>query len=176
MRADESDREMRHLTPIEIGDWAENASATSEARAHLTTCHSCQARILRAQRMERALQGLGRAEPAADLSARIIAQLAHRSRANAPVWLGLLTLAVALLSFGLAYQTAFDLQTNGAFELVAVYSSQPQILTTYPGAAWDAFVSAIPWATLVAAGAALCAAMVLVYRFAGRNLILARAR
>ena len=100
------------------------------------------------ERMERALQEIGRAQPARDLSARIIATLPRDARepnAQTNKWFGIATLLAALLGFALAYQTAFTLRANGAFELVYNYTTQPEIVTLYPSEAWGALAAAIPW-------------------------------
>jgi hypothetical protein len=100
------------------------------------------------ERIERALEQLKRVEPAPDLSARIIASLPPRARGTSVnAWLSIATLLAALVGFVLAYQTAFSLRANGAFELVAYYTAQPEIVTMYPDQAWSALAAAIPWMT-----------------------------
>ena len=130
------------------------------------------------RRIERALSTVGREEPATDLSNRIIAKLPQAAQQHAlpPAWLGIVTLGVALMSFALVYQTAFLLKANGAFDLLATYSSQPQIVTTYPSAALDALTAAVPWATATASVVALLCACFLVFRVAGGLVVAARVR
>ncbi len=123
------------------------------------------------ERIERALYELGRVEPAPDLSARILTTLppqARRARVPAPAWLGAATLLAAMLGFALAYRTAFILRANGAFDLVAYYTAQPEIVTLYPNEAWNALAAAIPWATVVTAALMLTLALALTYRWTGR--------
>ncbi|MBI4672154.1 MAG: hypothetical protein HY741_10870 [Chloroflexi bacterium] len=113
------------------------------------------------ERIERALQELDIA-PAPDLAARIIARLPP-SRAANPL-LGAATMLAALLGVALAYQTAFDLHTNGAFELLSYYTAQPAIVTTYPGEALGALAQAIPWLTVLLGASVLGIALYLVQR------------
>jgi hypothetical protein len=115
---------------------------------------------------------LERAEPAADLSSRIVASLPHEAKhPNGVVspWLGVITLLAAMLGFALAYQTAFTLRANGAFELVSYYTAQPEIVTTYPNQAWFAFASAVPWMTAAISILLLSVALVLTYRWTARS-------
>ncbi len=130
------------------------------------------------ERLERALEGLGRAQPPPDLSARIIARLPQTAPAPArlPGWLGPCTLLAALLSLAFAFKTALELRSNGVFELISVYSSQPQIVINYPGAAFDVLTSAIPWATVGASVLALGLVSVLVYRVTGGMTLTSRWR
>ena len=114
------------------------------------------------ERIEQALREIPRAAPAPDLSARIVAQL---PQAYAPTRrLRALTLVVALLGVMLAYRTAFDLYTNGAFELLAYYTTQPAIVTTYPRQAMGALAQAIPWLMVAASTGMLASALYLVFR------------
>jgi hypothetical protein len=117
-------------------------------------------------RLEDALRNLPRAQPASDLSARIIAQLPQNRATPHARWLGALTVSAALLGIVLAYQTAFDLHTRGAFDLVAYYTAQPAIVATYPREAFGALAQAIPWLTVLASASVLGLALVLVYRLA----------
>lgn len=116
------------------------------------------------ERLEHALRAVPHAQPASDLSARIIAQLPQNHAAAHARWLGALTLSAALLGIALAYQTAFDLSTRGAFELVAYYTAQPAIVATYPREAFDALAQAIPWLTALTSACMLGIALILVYR------------
>ena len=118
-------------------------------------------------RIDRALQELERVEPAPDLSRRIIVALPRETQANP--WLGVTTLLAALLGFALVYQTAFTLRANGAFELLSYYTSQPEIVTTYPGEAWTALASVIPWMTVIICIVTLALALLLMYRWSGRS-------
>lgn len=118
-------------------------------------------------RIERALHELERVEPAPDLSRRILAALPREAQPNP--WLGVTTLLAALIGFALVYQTAFTLRANGAFELLSYYTSQPEIVTTYPGEAWTALSSVVPWMTVTISIATLALALFLMYRWSGRN-------
>lgn len=161
---------MRHLSTLEIDELNSNESVTRETREHFSTCAVCQQRVAQAERMERVLSGLGRAEPAADLSARIIATLPQHARSpQTSAWLGAAAVLAALLGFGLAYQTAFLLRINGVFELVSYYTSQPEIVTTYPNEAWGALAVAVPWMTVAISLVMLTVALVLTYRWTGRS-------
>jgi len=163
---------MRHLTQIEIEQLNGNESVARQAREHFAECEICQQRAADAMRMEEALAHLARAEPAADLSARIIATLPRRAQqSNSPVnpWLGVATLLAAMIGFALAYQTAFTLRANGAFELVSYYTTQPEIVTTYPGEAWGALAASVPWMTLAISTVILAVALILTYRWTARN-------
>ncbi len=114
------------------------------------------------ERIEQALREIPRAAPAADLSARIVAQL---PQTRAPTrQLRVITFVVALLGVLLAYRTAFDLYTNGAFELLAYYTAQPAIVTTYPRQAFGALAQAIPWLMIAASTGMLASALYLVFR------------
>lgn len=119
-------------------------------------------------RIERALREMERVQPANDLAARIIAALPNEAKdSNAALqpWLGVSMLLAAMLGFGLAYQTAFTLRANGAFELVTYYASQPEIVTMYPDQAWRALATAIPWVTALFGLTMLTVAFVLIYRW-----------
>lgn len=122
------------------------------------------------ERLERALRVVPRAQPATDLSARIIAQLPQRRDARAQ-WLGALTLAAALCGIVLAYQTAFDLDARGAFDLVAYYAAQPAIVATYPREAFGALAAAIPWLTVAASVSALGVALILAHRLTAKTRV-----
>lgn len=165
---------MMHLTDNQIQDLIEQSAARASAPTHLSECADCAERLARAERMETWLNGLHRVQPARDLSARILAQLPLQ--AHPPVWLALGTLLAAAFSLLFVFQTAFDLRANGVFDLLATYSAQPQILTTYPDAAMDAFTSAVPWATLGGSLLALSLVMVLIYRLAGNRVAISRWR
>lgn len=161
---------MRHLNPLEIDELNNGEAVTRDTREHFANCNICQQRVAQAERMERVLNGLGRAEPAADLSARIIATLPQQARGpQTNGWLGAATVLAALLGFGMAYQTALTLGTNGAFELVSYYTAQPEIVTTYPNEAWGALAAAVPWVTVAISLVMLAVALVLTYRWTGRS-------
>lgn len=161
---------MRHLTPIEIDALNSGEAVARELREHFSNCNVCQQRVARVERMERVLHGMGRAEPAPDLSSRIIATLPKHARGpNTNGWLGAATVLAALLGFGLAYQTAFTLRANGAFELVSYYTAQPEIVTTYPNEAWSALAAAVPWVTVAISVLMLAVALVLTYRWTARS-------
>lgn len=118
------------------------------------------------ERLENALRAVPRVQPAQDLSARIIAQLPQNPAAARARWLGALTAGAALLGLVLAYQTAFDLYSRGAFDLVAYYTAQPAIVATYPREAFGALAQAIPWLTAALSASVLGFALVLTYRLA----------
>ena len=139
---------------------------------HFSQCEICQRRAADARRVEDVLGQIARVEPAADLSARIIATLPRRAQQSNPSvnpWLGVATLLAAMIGFALAYQTAFTLRANGTFELVSYYTTQPEIVTTYPGEAWGALAASIPWMTLAISMVILAVALVLTYRWTARN-------
>lgn len=120
------------------------------------------------ERVERALRELQGAQPASDLSARIVASLPTQSvSTNAHPLLGAATLGAALLGLALAYQTAFTLRVNGAFELVAYYTAQPEIVVMYPDQAWSALAAAIPWLTMLFGFVVLGMALLLAVRWTG---------
>src|SRR5436305_1723971 len=99
---------MRHLTTHEIDELNHDSRIARELREHFTRCETCQQRVAQAQRFERVLSGLERAEPAGDLSAQIIARLPQAARGGAnTAWLGVATLIAAMIGLALAYQTAF---------------------------------------------------------------------
>ena len=121
------------------------------------------------ERIERALQEIGRTEPAGDLSARIIANLPHDAHTwNAKAGLGVVTLLAALIGFALAYQTAFTLRANGAFDLVSYYTTQPEIVMMYPSEAWRALAAAIPWMSMGISMVMLAVAFWLTARLTAR--------
>lgn len=162
-----SDQPRRHLSQVDIEALSGDAKLRQMARQHLSVCEQCARRVAEAERVEAALTRLSRMEPAPDLSARIIARLpraASRPALQHSPGLRAAALVAALVGLGLAYQTAFDLRMNGVFELVSYYTSQPEIVTTYPNEALGALWSAIPWATLVLSFAVLAAALFLVMR------------
>lgn len=118
------------------------------------------------KRFKDALHAVPRAQPPVDLPARIIAQLPQKHAALQARWLGAVTAGAALLGLALAYQTAFDLYTRGAFDLVAYYTAQPAIVATYPREAFGALAQAIPWLTVGLSAGVLGIALILVYRLA----------
>lgn len=163
---------MRHLTALEIQQLSDAETGSREIREHFSHCGVCQQRAVQAQRIERALGQLERIEPSVDLSERIMAALPQEARQSNGAWspwLGVTTLFAALLGFALAYQTAFTLRANGAFELVSYYTTQPEIVTTYPNQAWEALASAIPWLTAAVSIVMLAVALVLTYRWTARS-------
>lgn len=160
---------MRHLTTLEIETLNGNESIPAALREHFAQCGACQARAADAQRFERALSQMARAEPAEDLSARIIAALPRQaSHARTNGWLGAATLIAALIGFALAYQTAFMLRANGVFDLVTYYTTQPEIVTMYPNEALGALAVAIPWMTVTFSLVMLAVALALTFRWTGR--------
>ncbi len=162
-----SSQQTRHLSQADIEEVMQDNKLMQIAREHLAMCESCARRVEQAQRVEQSLKRLTRVEPAPDLSARIISKLpraASQPMAYPSRWLGAAALVSALLGLVLAYQTAFDLRVNGAFELVSYYTAQPEIVTTYPSEAFGALSSAIPWATLVLSFLVLAVALFLVMR------------
>jgi hypothetical protein len=161
---------MRHLTNLEIENPGEHADAKPELREHLASCALCQERARNAQRLELALGELTKVEPAADLSARIIATLPKQANGRHPtVWLGAACLFAALAGLALTYETAFTLRSNGVFELVSFYTAQPEIVTMYPNEAWGALAGAIPWLTVAFSLVTLALALALAYRWTGRT-------
>lgn len=141
--------DMAHLTQYEIEAINGNESVARATCEHFSKCVVCQQRVADAARFERALRQLERVTPESDLPARIIASLPQNARdANTNAWLGVATLLTALIGFALAYQAAFTLNANGAFELVSSYTFQPEIVAMYPDQAWSALASAIPWMTV----------------------------
>jgi hypothetical protein len=163
---------MLHLSPDEIEALVDRLDIPAEQRAHLADCALCRQRVASMERIERALAGIKRDEPAPDLPQRIITQMPRHP--PAPRWLVPVTVGGALVSFILAYQTAFDLRANGVFDLLAVYSSQPQIVVTYPAVALGALTTAVPWVTLGASLVALALVLILVYQMAGASLWVSR--
>jgi hypothetical protein len=164
------ERGRNHLTPLELEQLSDSDNSNRAAREHFLRCAVCQQRAAEGQRLERALEQMTRAEPANDLAERIIATLPRRARSGtANPWLGPATLLAAMLGFALAYQTAFTLRANGAFELLSYYTLQPEIVTTYPNQAWGALAAAVPWMTLAASLVMLAIALVLTYRWASRG-------
>ncbi|HZQ09413.1 MAG TPA: hypothetical protein VFD70_22735 [Anaerolineae bacterium] len=159
---------MRHLTQSEIESWVENANVSRAAREHVAICGQCQQHVAQAQRIEAALFSIARAEPASDLSARIIAQLpraASHPMSHRNPWLGTAMLIAALIGLLLAYQTVLDLSTNGAFELVSYYTAQPEIVTMYPNEAIGTLSAAVPWATVAGVLVVMALALLLMIRW-----------
>lgn len=120
------------------------------------------------ERIENALREIERVKPTADLSARIIAALPNEAKhPNAALqpWLVVSMLLAAMIGFASAYQTAFTLRANGAFDLVSYYTAQPEIVTMYPSQAWGALAAAIPWMTVLLSLMMLVVAFVLTYRW-----------
>ncbi|MCC7164827.1 MAG: hypothetical protein IT331_20190 [Anaerolineae bacterium] len=159
-----------HLTRLELEALSDQDNASRAAREHFLQCAACQQQAAEGQRLERALEQLARVAPAEDLAERIIAALPRQAQEpNANPWLGAATLIAAMLGFALAYQTAFTLRANGAFELVSDYTLQPEIVTTYPTQAWEALAAAVPWMTLAVSLVMLTIALVLTYRWTSRR-------
>lgn len=163
------EKRITHLTPPELDALSEQDMA---ARGHFLQCALCQQRAAEGQRLERALEQMTRVEPAEDLAERIIATLPRQAReTGANPWLGVATLIAAMIGFALAYQTAFTLRANGAFELVTYYTTQPEIVTTYPNQAWSTLAAAVPWMTLAVSLVMLALALVLTYRWTARSSV-----
>jgi hypothetical protein len=160
---------MSHLSANDIELLLEDGDGMPAALAHLAVCTDCAERWAQAQKLERGLYALSRIEPAIDLPDRIISSLpmGRAHTLGAGPWLGTATLIAALLGFSLALKTAIDLRTNGAFELVSYYTSQPEIVTTYPDQAWGAFSSAVPWISVTLSLSLLAATLFLMYYWAG---------
>jgi hypothetical protein len=122
------------------------------------------------ERIERAFAEIGRVQTPPELPGRIIAALPRQARGpNASPWIGVATLIAAMIGFALAYQTAFTLRSNGAFELVSYYTTQPEIVTTYPNQAWATLAEAVPWMTLAISLVMLTIALILTYRWTARG-------
>lgn len=164
------ERRTTHLTPLELEALSDHDTTARAAREHFLHCTVCQQRAAEGQRLERALEQMTRVEPAGDLAERIIATLPRQAREpNANPWLGAATLIAAMVGFALAYQTAFTLRANGAFELVSYYTTQPEIVTTYPNQAWSTLAAAVPWMTLAVSLVMLAVALILTYRWTARG-------
>ena len=158
------------MTPLELEALSDHDKTARAAHEHFLHCAVCQQRAAQGQRLERALEQMTRVEPAEDLAERIIATLPRQAREpNANPWLGVATLIAAMIGFALAYQTAFTLRANGAFELVSYYTLQPEIVTTYPNQAWSTFAAAVPWLTLAVSLVMLAVALILTYRWTSRS-------
>lgn len=120
------------------------------------------------ERIEEALREIERVTPGTDLATRIIAALPNEAKnrnAAMPPWLAVSMLLAAMIGFASAYQTAFTLRANGAFDLVSYYTAQPEIVTMYPSQAWGALAAAIPWMTVLLSLMMLVVAFVLTYRW-----------
>jgi hypothetical protein len=162
---------MRHLTPNEIDELNSDSRIARELREHFKQCETCQGRVAQAQRFERVLSGLERAEPAGDLSAQIIARLPREARSTSTnAWLGVATLIAAMIGLALAYQTAFLLWANGAFDLVSYYTAQPEIVTMYPNQALGTLAAAIPWLTVAISLVMLAVTFLLTVRWTSRSV------
>lgn len=162
---------MRHLTSNEIDELNQDARITRELREHFMRCETCQRRVAQAQRYERVLSGLERVEPAGELAAQIIARLPQQARVvSNNAWLGVATLIAAMIGLALAYQTAFLLRANGAFDLVSYYTAQPEIVTMYPNQALGTLAAAVPWLTVAISLVMLAVTFLLTVRWTSRSV------
>lgn len=162
---------MKHFSDLQIQELAsaDETSAELSYVPHLAECELCRRRLERARHMERALGRLPRLHPPYDLPQRIIASLPASGVSPSvamgakQAWVvGVASFIAALLALVFVYQTAFDFQSNGALDLLSMYTSQPAIVTTYPGEALGTLLNLVPWLTLCATLAVFLVAGVLI--------------
>ena len=159
---------MSHLSSGQI-EAAAAGQLVPGSREHYSRCELCQSRAERASRIEGALAQLPRDSASPTLAARIIAALPATAPRRVPkrpsLRLGLAFAVAAALMLALVYQTAVDLSANGAFDLLSMYTSMPQIVTNYPTEALATLVDAVPWLQLLITFGALLVAVVLAQQF-----------
>ncbi len=159
----------KHLSPRELERYVEGEcedAARAAIEVHLADCAQCRERTHRAEQFENALRAMPREQAPRELTERILAVADWRAaqeqarRKRLPL-VALATLSSLLLAiwFGAQMVTAF-LQDD-ALDFFSLFTSRPDILSTYPFDAVSALLESLPVSEILLTAFALLIAIVL---------------
>lgn len=159
----------KHLTPRELEMYVEREcedTARAAIKVHLADCAPCRERTHRAERFADALRDMPREQAPRELAERIVAVVDWRAaqeqarRKRLPL-VALATLSSLLLAawFGAQMVTAF-LQDD-ALDFFSLFTSRPDILSTYSFDAIFALLESLPVGEILLTAFAVLIAIVL---------------
>lgn len=139
-----SDRELDQYVEKDIDD-----HARAQLEQHLNQCAQCRDLLDREQRLIAALRELPHEESPRDLVARIGTAAQVRlsqdrlKRARMP-FITIATFFSLLLLFWFGFQMVFAFIDNGTFEMLSVFSGQPELFSTFFTDALWALLEGLP--------------------------------
>lgn len=144
-----SDHDLDHYVEKELDD-----RALSQIEEHLGTCVQCRALMDREQRLSAALRELPREQSPRDLAMRIgnAAQarvLQERLKRARMPFITVATFFSLLLLFWFGFQMVIAFIDNGTFEILSVFSGQPDLFSTFFTDALWALLEALPLGEIV---------------------------
>ncbi len=159
----------KHLTPSELKTYIERESedvARATIELHLADCAFCRERTRRAERFETALREIPREHAPRELTERILAAVDWRAaqeqarRKRLPL-VALATFFSLLLAVWLGAQMVIAFLQDDALEFFSLFTSRPDILSTYSSDALFALLESLPFVEIVLTAFAVLIAIVL---------------
>lgn len=159
----------RHLTPRELGMYVEKETediARAAIELHLADCVVCRERTHRAERFENALRELPREHAPRQLTERILATVDWRAaqeqaRRKRLPFVALATLSSLLLSIWFGAQMVAAFLQDDALDFFSLFTSRPDLLSTYSFDAVFALLESLPFGEIVLTAFAVLIAIVL---------------
>ena len=144
-----SDDELDHYVEKELDD-----RARAQIEEHLETCAQCRGLLDREQRLSAALRELPREQGPSELAVRIgnAAQarvLQERLKRARMPFITVATFFSLLLLFWFGFQMVIAFIDNGTFEILSVFSGQPDLFSTFFTDAMWALLEALPLGEIV---------------------------
>ena len=158
-----------HLTPKDLETLVMDAieePARAAMTRHLADCAMCRARANRTEKLETGLHELPRAQAPHDLADRIVAAvdwrmtLAETRRRRLP-FIAFATLASFVVSFWFAFQMVTAFIDDDALDFLSLYSSRPDLFSTYFSDAVFALIETLPLQEIALTAIAIVIAVVL---------------
>jgi hypothetical protein len=161
---------MSHLTYEQTESYVQGEN--SDLDAHVVTCSHCQGEISDERALTRALANLERVAPFPEIAARLEQAFASTKRGGKEPkphlgWVGLAACSSTLLLLVFGYQMVLALQYGGALDFLSLYSSHPDLISTYPSEALGALVESLPLLEVLLTLAFLILAAALGQQFVG---------
>ncbi len=159
----------RHLTPRELETYVERElgeTARTAIKLHLADCASCRERTHRADRLESALRDLPREYAPRELTERILAAADWRAaeeqarRKRLPL-IALATFSSLLLAVWFGIQMVIAFLQDDALDFFSLFTTRPDILSTYSSDALFALLESLPIAEIMLTAFAVLIAIVL---------------
>lgn len=159
----------KHLTPRELETYVAKETediAQAAIELHLADCAVCRERTHRAERFESALSELPREHAPRELTERILAVVDWRAaqeqarRKRLPL-VALATLSSLLLAIWFGAQMIIGFLQDDALDFFSLFTSRPDILSTYSSDALFALLESLPISEIVLTAFAVLIAIVL---------------
>jgi hypothetical protein len=159
-----------HLTYEQTESYLQGVD--SDLDAHVMTCSHCQIEISNEHALTLALAKLERVAPSPEITARLQGAFAFAKRGGKERqphlgWIGLAACSSTLLLMVFGYQMVLALQSGGALDFLSLYSSHPDLVSTYPSEALSALVESLPLLELLLTLAFLILAAAFGQQFVG---------